>query len=63
MYPTTVYVGTTSESRGTGLARMRFDPETGEITRPELAVAVADPATATRASETASARRTTPDMP
>jgi 6-phosphogluconolactonase len=44
MYPTTVYVGTTSESRGTGLARMRFDPETGEITRPELAVAVADPA-------------------
>jgi 6-phosphogluconolactonase len=41
---TIVYVGTTSESRGTGLARMRFDLKTGAVTTPELATAAADPA-------------------
>lgn len=44
MSSTIVFAGTTSASRGTGLARLRFDPETGHLTRPELVVAVPDPA-------------------
>ena len=39
-----VFLGTSSASRGTGLARMRFDLESGAATVPELATEVADPA-------------------
>jgi 6-phosphogluconolactonase (cycloisomerase 2 family) len=39
-----VFLGTSSASRGTGLARIGFDLESGAATVPELATEVADPA-------------------